>query len=117
MSASPLTLNGIATKISIPSGGGLNSYLVNLENAQFVAGYRSSPENTNGKTITYKILDQFLKFYLYFVKPNIKLILLATTPQIAFNTSTKGRLGIYLGLAFENYCNVNAMFLASRLGI
>ena len=116
LSLAPLTLGEISSKLSIPSGGGLKSYLVNLENAKFISGYLLSPENMKGKIISYKIVDPFLRFYLYFVRPNMKLIQSSSSPKLAFNSITKGRLNTYLGLAFENYCNLNAMYIANHLG-
>jgi AAA+ ATPase superfamily predicted ATPase len=116
LSLGPLTLGEISEKLSLPSGGGLKSYLVNLENAKFIVGYVLSPEKMKGKIISYKIVDPFLRFYLYFVRPNMKLIQASSSPKLAFNSITKGKLNTYLGLAFENYCNLYAMYIAGMLG-
>lgn len=115
LSSGPLNHTAIAQKTGIKSGGGLKSYLQNLENAEFIGSYNLNPANKNGKVISYRITDPFLRFYFYYVKPNLALITSLSSPKVAFNNITKNNLAPFLGFAFENFCNVFALYIAARL--
>jgi AAA+ ATPase superfamily predicted ATPase len=112
----PLTLEQIGTRIGMRSGGGLKSYLDNLERAQFLRSFCSSPDRERTKLILYKLIDPFLNFYFSFVFPNRKRILSSSGAAALFNSITKNKLNIFLGLAFENFCNLFAIPLAQAMG-
>lgn len=110
-------LEGIAKHLKIKSGGGLKSYLENLEKAQFIRSYFSNPNNRKSKIIHYRLTDPFLRFYFAFVYPNRKLILESKKPSQVMNKIVSNKLDIFLGYAFENYCLINAYEIAEKLGI
>lgn len=117
LASGPQNMEDISKHIKMKSGGGLKSYLENLEKAQFIKSYFSNPNNVKSKIIHYRLTDPFLRFYFTFVYPNRKLIQNSKNPfQTARNILAK-KLDSYLGIAFENYCLINAMEIAEMLGI
>lgn len=111
----PRTLNEIALKLKIPSGGGVKSYLENLEKALFVTGYIPYNKKANSKLKKYKLTDAYLRFYFKYVEPHIKLIFANRTRNL-FGQLVKPIWSSWLGFAFENYCLNNAMYLAKIMG-
>jgi AAA+ ATPase superfamily predicted ATPase len=116
LASGPLTLQQIASCVGMRSGGGLKSYLDNLERAQFVRAYCSSPERERTKSVRYKLVDPFLNFYFTFVFPNRNRILASSGAAALFNSISKNKLSIFLGLAFENFCNLFAIPIAEVMG-
>lgn len=116
ISEEPMNLAKIAIKIKKKSGGGLASYLKNLERAQFIKGYYSSADNRSGKLITYKLIDPFLKFYFQFIYKNKELIISSRNPLETFRKITKDKFSNFMGIAFENLCNFFALDLAEIMG-
>jgi AAA+ ATPase superfamily predicted ATPase len=111
----PRTLDEIALKLKIPSGGGVKVYLDNLEKAQFVTGYIPYNKNPNSKLKKYKLTDEYLRFYFKYVEPNIKLISANRTRNL-FGQLVKPVWNSWLGFSYENYCLKNAMYLAGIMG-
>jgi hypothetical protein len=117
LSNGPQGLESISQSIKMKSGGGLKSYLSNLEKALFIKSYYSNPNNQKSKIITYKLTDPFLRFYFYFIHPNKKILDSELSPETLMNKITFKKLDIFLGFAFENYCLINVMDIASIIGI
>lgn len=113
----PLNLEAIAKSIQMKSGGGVKSYLTNLEKAQFIKSYHSNPSNQKSKIISYKLTDPFLKFYFYFVYPNKQLFESDLKAELLMTKIISKKIDIFLGLAFENFCLINALEIASLLNI
>lgn len=107
----------LAKKINIASGGGLTSYLRNLEQADFIKIF--SPAFFTGKgTKTNRIVlwDEWLKFYFTYMKYNINIIQLNTKPGL-FNQLTSKSFDTYCGYAFERLCIKNFADLLDNLMI
>ncbi len=107
----PKTLEEIALKLKIPSGGGVKVYLENLEKALFVTSYIPYNKKQNSKLKKYKLTDEYLRFYFKYVEPHIKLIVANRTRNL-FGQLVKPVWNSWLGFSFENFCLKNAMYLA-----
>ncbi len=110
-------LDSISKDVKMKSGGGLRSYLKNLEMAQFIKSYSTSPLIPNSKLTYYRLTDPFLRFYFTFVYPNKELILNSRDPLQLTKRLTQNKFNSFMGLAFENYCFVNAIEIAEKLKI
>lgn len=117
LASGPQKMEDISKHIKMKSGGGLKSYLENLEKAQFIKSYFSNPNNIKSKIIHYRLTDPFLRFYFTFVYPNRNLILDSRNPLQTTKNLLSKKLDSYLGIAFENYCLINSMEIAEMLGI
>ncbi len=111
----PKTLDEIALKLKIPSGGGVKVYLDNLERALFVTSYIPYNKKSNSKLKKYKLTDEYLCFYFKYVEPHIKLIAVNHTRNL-FGQLVKPLWNSWLGFSFENYCLKNAIYLAKIMG-
>lgn len=111
----PLSLDQIAKQLKIASGGGVKSYLDNLEKALFITSYVPYDKNDNSKLKKYKLTDEYLRFYLKFVEPNLKLIS-NNRKQNLFQQLVKSSWHSWLGYAFENFCLKNAYYLSELMG-
>ena len=112
----PKTLKEIASHLKMPSGGGLKSYLENLEKALFISSYVPYDKNDNSKLKKYKLTDEYLRFYFKFIFPNKKTITSQAVSRKLFNQIVKEKWTSWLGFAFENFCLKHAAFLADKLG-
>lgn len=109
-----LSLAEIADKVKFSSGGGLKSYLSNLEQSGFIRVY-TSIQQTGKRNQKYKLFDEFLTFYFKFMKPHTRQITENTKQQL-FNLLVKSKWQPWLGIAFENFCLKNAMVIAEAAG-
>ncbi len=114
LSTAPHSLEELAKKLKMASGGGLKDYLHNLELAQFVLSYRPMTKKST-KTIKYKLTDEYLRFYYRFIRPYKKQIDQDRTSGI-FATQVKTIWKPWFGFAFENFCFKNALVLAEKMG-
>lgn len=111
----PLTLAEIAEKLKQSSGGGLKSYLQNLEKASFITSFTPFDKLHDSKLKKYKLTDPYLRFYFKYIEPNRKLIA-HNRSRALFTELVKPHWSAWLGYAFENYCLMNAMQLATVMG-
>jgi AAA+ ATPase superfamily predicted ATPase len=109
-----LNLTEISNKLKIVSGGGLRSYLFNLEKAGFIRSYSSYGKNGR-KLQKYKLFDEYLIFYFKFISKNKKQIE-ENTKQNLFKLVVTPHWNFWLGIAFEVFCLKNAMYLAEIAG-
>jgi AAA+ ATPase superfamily predicted ATPase len=109
-----LTLDEIARKVKISSGGGLKEYLLNLELAQFVRANQLLL-NSSKKNIKYKLVDEYIRFYYQFIQKYEKRISEGYSDNI-FLEQIKVQWNPWLGFAFENFCLKNALYIANRAG-
>jgi uncharacterized protein len=110
-----LTLDQVAKKLHMPSGGGIKFYLNNLENANFITHYIPYDKTTNSKLIKYKLTDEYLRFYFQYIAPYLKLIQQNSRHNL-FSQIVKPKWESWLGFAFENYCLKHAYYLAEIMG-
>lgn len=111
----PKTLLEVSMHLKATSGGGIQSYLENLEKALFITSYVPYDKNDDSKLKKYKLTDEYLRFYFKYVIPNIKLIS-TNQKQDLFGQLVKPVWDSWLGFSFENFCLKNAFFLAELMG-
>ncbi len=109
------TLEELAKKLKISSGGSLKSYLENLELSGFVKSYRNTITQSK-KGQKYKLVDPFLKFYYSQILPHENIISNNIGSDIYFRL-VKPQINPWMGLAFENFCILNSRKIAILLGI
>jgi len=112
----PKTLQEISTTLKVQSGGGLKSYLENLEMARIVRPIISLGNKINSKQKRYQLIDEYLCFYKKFVAPHKNEIILNNTRDL-FSKIVEDKWLPWLGLAFERFCVNNGEYLAKKLGI
>jgi hypothetical protein len=99
----------------IVSGGGLTEYIENLINADLVTSCIPFDKKEGAKSTKYAISDEFLHFYLKYMKPNSRLIAGARSSKV-FETVSKSSFDSWLGFSFERFCRKHAGHLASIMG-
>lgn len=107
----PLSLELISQKLNIQSGGGLKSYLDNLELAGIVKSYNSFGTKENSKYKKYKIVDEFLIFYFKFIVDNVNQIRNSKSKDY-FSLLVKPVYEPCFGIAFERFCSRYADYIA-----
>lgn len=112
----PKSLEEVAKKIRIVSGGGVKSYLKNLEKALFVTGYIPYDKTPTSKLIKYKLTDEYLRFYFKYVEPHRQIIGENRNTRDLFTQLVKPVWSVWLGFCFENFCLKNAIYLAELMG-
>lgn len=112
---SPRTLAEISLQLNIASGGGLKSYLDNLEKALFITSYVPYNKNVRSKLKKYKLTDEYLRFYFKYIETNLQLIA-SNQKRDLFSQLVKPVWDSWLGYAFENFCLKNALYLAELMG-
>ena len=105
----------ISSKLDIASGGGLKSYLDNLEKAEIIRSYIPFGRSINTKFRKYTLSDEYLYFYFKYIEPNRHLLAESTSEKL-FEVLTKESFDTWLGFAFERFCLKNAALLAERMG-
>jgi AAA+ ATPase superfamily predicted ATPase len=111
----PRTLDEIALHLKNPSGGGVKSYLLNLEKAAFITSYTPYDKPNESKLKKYKLTDPYLRFYFKYIIPHRKLIS-ENKKRALFSELVKPHWHAWLGFAFENFCLTHAMHLAHIMG-
>ncbi|MBF0196199.1 MAG: AAA family ATPase [Planctomycetes bacterium] len=109
------TPSDISKQLSIASGGGLTSYLENLEMAGFITSHIPFGKGVRSKLKKYALADEFLIFYYKYVEPSIMLIENQQGTQLFENVSSKS-FESWLGFAFERFCLKNASMLSKLMG-
>lgn len=113
LSAGALSRETLSQQLKLSTGGGLTSYLENLERADFIRKSASLDlVGTQFKSKTSKLVlwDEWLRFYFRFVAPQIKVIERQTRPGL-FKKIVGPHLAHFFGLGFEQFCfkNVNKL--------
>jgi len=109
------SLDEIAQKLKIPSGGGLKLYLRNLEQAEIIRSYIPFGRGINSKFRKYTLADEYLFFYFKYIEPNLR-TLEGSTSEKLFETLTGSSINQWMGFAFERFCIKHAGLLAERMG-
>jgi hypothetical protein len=115
ISSTPKTLNEIAKVTKIESGGGLKGLINNLEQADFIRELRKCGGRETSKDKKYAISDEYLTFYIKYLKPNIRTIKEQASDNL-FQRLVKPDWVPWLGLAFERFCLKHSSYLAQLLG-
>ena len=115
LSSGPRFLKEVSDHLKMPSGGGLKSYLSNLEKALFISSYVPYDKSEKSKLKKYKLTDEYLRFYFKFIVPNKKIISDFSGSANLFNRLVKSQWDSWTGFAFENFCLKNAASLAQKM--
>lgn len=107
-----LSFKEISEHLGISSGGGLKSYLDNLELAGIITGYIPFGLNAKSKFKKYRIVDEYMAFYHKFIEPHAKLI---NNSKLSFSQIEKS-LEIWFGFAFERFIQKHAIAVAHEMG-
>ncbi len=93
------SLKEVAVKLKLPSGGGLKSYLENLERAEIIRSITPFGKGLKTKIRKYTLSDEFLVFYFKYIDHNKKTIHESTSSKL-FQVLTKESFQSWLGFAF-----------------
>ena len=115
LATNPHTLQEVAQHLDIQSGGGLKTYLENLEKALFITSYTPFGKGSNTKLKKYKLTDEYVRFYLKYIHKNKKIIKQNTQVNL-FDKLVKQNWNAWLGFSFENFCFKNSNWLAEKMG-
>ncbi len=117
LSDGPATYKAIAEAINYETGGPLTSYLNDLTTAGFLGkDYTWSFKTGKNRSIMrYRLRDNYLRFYLKFIDPNIAKINKNQYKQLSL-TNFPGFAAI-MGLQFENIILTNRELIFESLGI
>lgn len=110
----PMTLKQVSEQLKMTSGGGLKTYLTNLEDAEFIQSQVRFDKEGASKFKKYRVCDELTVFYKKMVFPHLKMIRLGQGEHL-FKTILP-RLDAFLGIAFENFCSNHALLLAEIMG-
>lgn len=111
----PLSLQDISRKVRLPSGGGLKLYMDNLMSAGIVGKKADVKGFKLVRTPYYFIMDEFLHFHHYFIRPNLDEIRFSSQPG-KFEKLTLNKWDAFLGRAFERFCVRQRYVIAQLLG-
>lgn len=106
----------ISDKLKICSGGGLTSYLYNLELAEIISEYKPFDNQSNTNLKRYKLSDEFLCFFYKYMEPNLDLIQGNRSSNL-FDRLCASEYLPWMGYAFERFCLKHAYYLIDKLGL
>ena len=106
---SGFTRDEISKQTSLPIGGGLSNTLASLVESDFIEKY--VPFGESGKTIYYKLKDNFCLFWLKYVEGNVKIA------RFMQDNMTGAILRLWKGVAFEEVCWQHISQMKQALGI
>ena len=111
-----LTRHEMIEKTKLPSGGRLNTWLTELEQAGFISQLPSF--SNKQKETTYKIIDEFILFYMQWMQKNTKGILSPSNQENYWQLQSQSQdYTIWSGYAFENVCLKHHWQIKKALGI
>lgn len=106
----------ISEKTGIALGGGLTTYLTNLESAGFISSSAPFNKEHNSRIIKYFLCDSYLQFYFEFIFPNLKKIKSGVHTSLFGQIAQSGKYNSWIGRAFENLCIDHAGRISEILG-
>lgn len=98
------------------SSGPITYYLDRLKALKIVGEYRPILLSDTAKTVQYKIIDEYVRFYFIFIKPNLQIISKNKSEYI-FDRLTSKKWDAFCGVAFERFCFKNIMSIIDKLKI
>jgi AAA+ ATPase superfamily predicted ATPase len=118
LSEGSMTQEQLQSQLKVKSSGGFKHYLENLERADFIHRFEAlDPDGrTHSKTVRYYLWDEWLRFYMWYMKPSRQLIGGRTSPGL-FKEVTASSWSSFLGLSFEMFCLKNIPSLMRALKI
>lgn len=111
----PMNIADLAREMRISAGQTL-FYLHRLELLGFIKKYIPITKDINSKSVRYKLVDEYLRFYFYYVEPN-RTRALNNTNDYLFERITGSTLDTFYGLAFELFCEKNIIAVLKKLDV
>lgn len=111
-----LTRNEILQKLEFSSGGRLTELLTDLEECGFIERYVPYSAKPTSKLVRYAIADNYLHYYLRFIKPNLQSIMRGDYNDRPSELLSISEYTQWLGYAFERFCRKNHRLVAKKLG-
>lgn len=109
------SLEEISRKVGFSSGGGLKSYLKNLEQAEIIRSFIPFGKGFKSKFRKYALFDEFLHFYFKYMEPNRRIMEEGESNRL-FESLTGESFDMWMGFAFERFCLRHSGLLAQRMG-
>ena len=109
------TRNGLLEKLSLKSGGRLSTILDELEMAGFIEAY-GSVHRPGSRTQRYRISDPFIRFHFKYIVPAQEQIKSGRKVVPLHMALPEQSYRVFLGLAFEQFCQKHAHLIATKLG-
>jgi len=107
------SIDEVAKKIKLKSGGTFTELLDDLEFAGFIERFHPIDKKEGSKIIKIKIHDEFLHFYFSFVDKNKHYIEEGSIKSYEILTSNQFKQ--WRGYAFERFCRKNTRLIAKTL--
>ncbi|MBF0433268.1 MAG: AAA family ATPase [Fibrobacteria bacterium] len=107
----------LSNELNIASGGGFNTYITSLEQADFIRLF--SPKALLGKgdkTQKLVLWDEWLRFYFTYIQERQSIIELNTSPGL-FQKACSNSIESYFGNAFEKFCIKNLTGILNALEV
>lgn len=99
-----LNYTEIVQGLGVDVGGGYQSYLQNLERARFIESYIPFHLKENTRLVRYRVVDEYLLFYFYYIQPNLSFIQQNTKKNFFLHSIGKNSWSAWTGFAFERFC-------------
>jgi hypothetical protein len=109
------SLEEISRRVGFSSGGGLKSYLKNLERAEIIRSFIPFGKGFKSKFKEYALFDEFLYFYFKYMEPNRRIMEEGESDRL-FESLTGESFDMWMGFAFERFCLRHSGLLAQRMG-
>jgi len=100
----------------IDLGGGLTSHLRNLESAGFISSATPFHKGHNSRLLKYFLSDAYLRFYLMFIRPNLKKIKTGVQTDLFAKIAQSGAFRGWMGRSFEYLCIEHTARISELLG-
>ncbi|MFH1652911.1 MAG: ATP-binding protein [Pseudomonadota bacterium] len=110
-----ISRNSLIEKTGIPSGSGLNKYLDELEETDFIASF--VPYQKNKKDIYYRVVDEYSYFYLKWIKNAPKGIFAKSDHNYWDKKAQSQSWKSWAGYAFEGICIKHSLQIKKKLQI
>lgn len=115
LATGPKSPTELACEMRISAGQTL-FYLHRLELLKFIQRYTPMTKEANSKSIRYKLVDEYLRFYFYYIEPNLTRIANNTSDYL-FDRITGNSWDAYCGLSFELFCEKNILAVLKKLDV
>ncbi len=111
-----LTYSEICKKLRLPKGGNMSNYLDDLELSGFIAcDAIYSPVGKQSKSSLYRISDNYIRFYLKYIRPNLDKIKKNIFSKVSIENQSNW--SIIQGLQFENLVLANLPLIIESLSL
>lgn len=104
------------SKLTGISSGSMSYYLDRLKALRIIEEYRPILLADTAKTVQFRIVDEYIRFYFNFIRPNLQVIA-KNEGKYIFDEITSRRWNAFCGIAFERFCFRNVECIVNRLKI